>query len=102
MTWLHSLKDVPAHLANGLCLAVFPKRVDPRDALVDPQDQLANLPRAPSARPACVGLPSVAHPAEIETAGIVDTCLRKVADNVDVILRPQGLTDNSSDRIEER
>ena len=34
---VHSLKDVPAHLADGLCLTVFPKRVDPRDAWLDPK-----------------------------------------------------------------
>lgn len=31
---VHSLKDVPAELADGLCLACIPEREDPRDALV--------------------------------------------------------------------
>lgn len=31
---VHSLKDVPAELADGCTLAAFPKRGDPRDALV--------------------------------------------------------------------
>lgn len=31
---VHSLKDVPAELAEGLCLACVPEREDPRDTLV--------------------------------------------------------------------
>ena len=31
---VHSLKDVPAELAEGLCLACVPEREDPRDVLV--------------------------------------------------------------------
>jgi len=31
---VHSLKDMPAELAEGLCLGCVPKREDPRDALV--------------------------------------------------------------------
>jgi len=31
---VHSLKDVPAELQKGLQLSVYPKREDPRDALV--------------------------------------------------------------------
>lgn len=31
---VHSLKDVPADLADGLCLGCVPKREDPRDALI--------------------------------------------------------------------
>src|SRR5712691_2742084 len=31
---VHSLKDLPALLPDGLCLAAFPPRADPRDVLV--------------------------------------------------------------------
>src|SRR5262249_62371421 len=31
---VHSLKDLPAEVPNGLTLAVFPEREDPRDVLV--------------------------------------------------------------------
>lgn len=31
---VHSIKDVPAELPEGLCLPVFPEREDPRDAFI--------------------------------------------------------------------
>lgn len=31
---VHSIKDVPAELPDGLCLPVFPEREDPRDAFI--------------------------------------------------------------------
>ena len=34
---VHSMKDLPTELAEGLCLAAVPVRADPRDALVLPQ-----------------------------------------------------------------
>ena len=42
---VHSLKDMPALLPAGLCLAAFPRRADPRDCLVTRQGgSLADLP----------------------------------------------------------
>ena len=43
---VHSLKDLPAEVPNGLTLAVFPEREDPRDVLVTREPGgLAALPR---------------------------------------------------------
>lgn len=42
---VHSLKDVPAHLPEGLILSTFLQREDPRDALVSPYSSLSALPK---------------------------------------------------------
>lgn len=43
---VHSLKDLPVHLPDGLGIAAFPRRADPRDALVSEVGaDLASLPR---------------------------------------------------------
>ena len=43
---VHSMKDVPAELPEGLMLAAFPEREDPRDALVSVGDaSIDQLPR---------------------------------------------------------
>lgn len=41
---VHSLKDVPAHLPEGLVLSVFLEREDPRDALLSSFASLETLP----------------------------------------------------------
>jgi hydroxymethylbilane synthase len=44
---VHSLKDMPASLPAGLCLAAYPRRGDPRDCLVTRQEVgLRDLPPA--------------------------------------------------------
>jgi hydroxymethylbilane synthase len=44
---VHSLKDMPAELPEGLCLAAFPRRDDPRDVLVSRTGGgIADLPPA--------------------------------------------------------
>ena len=81
---VHSAKDVPAELADGLELVAIPAREDPRDAICG-APSLAEL--APGAR---VGTSSLRRAAQIRAArpdlevveirGNVDTRLRKLAD----------------------
>ena len=81
---VHSAKDVPAELAEGLELVAFPPREDPRDALCGAA-ALAEL--APGAR---VGTSSLRRAAQLKALredlevvslrGNVDTRLRKLAE----------------------
>jgi len=81
---VHSVKDVPAKLPDGLVLACLPLRADPRDVLVAPRHgSLANLPSG-----ARVGTSSLRRVVSLREArpdltflpvrGNVDTRLRKV------------------------
>lgn len=80
---VHSAKDVPAELPDGLDLVAFPEREDPRDAICGART-LMEL--APGAR---VGTSSLRRAAQIRAAredleivevrGNVDTRLRKLA-----------------------
>lgn len=82
---VHSLKDVPAAVAPGLCLGPFPKREDPRDAAIARfGEQLRELPRG-----SIVATSSPRRQAQIrknfpnryrieEVRGNVDTRLRKL------------------------
>jgi hydroxymethylbilane synthase len=82
---VHSAKDVPAELADGLELVAIPAREDPRDAICGRSSTLKEL--APGAR---VGTSSLRRAAQIravrddlevvEVRGNVDTRLRKLAD----------------------
>jgi len=96
---VHSVKDVPAALPEGLTLACLPRRADPRDVLVSPRHgTLAALPRG-----ARVGTSSLRRVVSLREArpdvefvpirGNVDTRLRKVdAGEVDaVVLAGAGL-----------
>jgi hydroxymethylbilane synthase len=81
---VHSAKDVPAELADGLELVAIPERADPRDAICGAQS-LMEL--APGAR---VGTSSLRRAAELAAArsdleivavrGNVDTRLRKLSE----------------------
>jgi hydroxymethylbilane synthase len=81
---VHSAKDVPAELAEGLELVAIPERADPRDAICGARsfDELAagarvgtsSLRRAAQVRAAREDLEVV------ELRGNVDTRLRKLAD----------------------
>jgi hydroxymethylbilane synthase len=82
---VHSMKDVPADLPNGLLIAAVLKRADPRDALVTTSGigRLEDLPRG-----AVVGTSSLRRQAQIcalrpdlrieALRGNVDTRLRKL------------------------
>ncbi len=81
---VHSAKDVPAELANGLALVAIPERADPSDVICG-AESLATLD--PGAR---VGTSSLRRAAQIRAArddldvvsvrGNVDTRLRKLAE----------------------
>jgi hydroxymethylbilane synthase len=81
---VHSAKDVPSELADGLTLAGSPPRADPRDALCGAR-ALEELPAG-----ARVGTSSLRRSAQLHAAredlevvalrGNVDTRLRKLAD----------------------
>ncbi len=82
---VHSLKDMPAQIPRGLCLAAVTRRLDPRDVLISRSKRLAELP--PGSR---VGTGSLRREVQVarlrpdvKAGGIrgnVDTRLRKVAD----------------------
>jgi hydroxymethylbilane synthase len=81
---VHSAKDVPAELPDGLELVAFPEREDPRDAICGRASTLKDLPSG-----ARVGTSSLRRAAQIravrddlevvEVRGNVDTRLRKLA-----------------------
>lgn len=96
---VHSMKDVPAVLPDGLIIGVVPKREDPRDVLVTNKARgLMDLP--PSAR---VGTSSLRRAAQIrlhrpdiqvETLrGNLDTRLRKLEEGLydAIVLAAAGL-----------
>ena len=81
---VHSIKDVPAALPDGLAITCIPLREDPRDVLVSPKfGKLADLPQG-----AKVGTSSLRREAALRAVrpdleilsirGNVDTRLRKV------------------------
>lgn len=82
---VHSAKDVPAELPDGLELVAFPEREDPRDAICGPVSALKDLPAG-----ARVGTSSLRRAAQIravrddlkvvDVRGNVDTRLRKLAE----------------------
>jgi len=109
---VHSAKDLPAEVADGLELVAFPERADPRDALVgrEPGAALADLPHG-----ARVGTGSVRRVALLRARrpdleivplrGNVPTRLRKLDEqSLDaVVLASAGLDRlGLSDRIGER
>ena len=98
---VHSLKDLPVELPDGLCLAATPLRVDPRDVLVGPRARPPTL--ASLRRGAVVGTSSLRRTALLRAfrpdvrpqsiRGNVDTRLGKLDDGSydAVILAAAGL-----------
>jgi hydroxymethylbilane synthase len=76
---VHSLKDLPTELPEGLVLAAVPEREDPRDAIVG--RRLADLP--PGAR---VGTSSLRRAAQLRKLR-PDLVLESVRGNIDTRLR---------------
>jgi hydroxymethylbilane synthase len=82
---VHSAKDLPAELTEGLALAAVPPREDPRDAWIGPGSSLDDAPEG-----ARVGTASLRRRAQLlaarpdldvrELHGNVDTRLRKLAE----------------------
>jgi hydroxymethylbilane synthase len=78
---VHSLKDMPAALPSGLCLAAFPPREDPRDTLVTrTSGALADLPPG-----AVVGSSSLRRRVLL-LARRPDLCVEGIRGNVDTRL----------------
>jgi len=83
---VHSLKDMPARLPDGLVLGAVPARVEAGDALISPT--AANIAALPAG--ACVGTSSLRRRAQLlhrrpdlvveDLRGNVDTRLRKLRD----------------------
>jgi hydroxymethylbilane synthase len=86
---VHSGKDLPSLLPDGLMLAVFPHRVDPRDALVLPRSvDSSNIPASLDVLPqgAVVGTSSLRRACQLRALR-PDLDLRDVRGNVDTRLR---------------
>ncbi len=79
---VHSLKDVPAELADGLTLTAFPARADARDALITKDGEgLQSL--APGAK---VGTSSLRRVAQLRRAR-PDLDIQSIRGNIDTRLR---------------
>ena len=99
---VHSLKDLPTVLCEGLCIAATPRRVDPRDVLVGPEGERTTL--ASLKKDAVVGTSSLRRVALLSAfrrdviprtiRGNVDTRLRKLDEGEfdAIILAAAGLT----------
>ena len=99
---VHSLKDLPTVLPEGLCIAATPRRGDPRDVLVGPGGEQTTL--AALEKDAVVGTSSLRRVALLQAfrrdvtprtiRGNVDTRLRKLDEGQfdAIILAAAGLT----------
>jgi hydroxymethylbilane synthase len=105
---VHSMKDLPAVLADGLALGAVPEREDPRDALCSPRWKTwSALPKG-----AKVGTSSLRRAAQLKALrpdlqiemvrGNVETRLRKASEGLDAVvlayagLRRLGLAEHAT------
>ena len=105
---VHSMKDLPAVLADGLALGAVPEREDPRDALSSPRWKTwSALPKG-----AKVGTSSLRRAAQLKVLrpdleiemvrGNVETRLRKASEGLDAVvlayagLRRLGLAEHAT------
>ncbi|GEJ57979.1 hydroxymethylbilane synthase [Anaeromyxobacter diazotrophicus] len=105
---VHSMKDLPAVLAEGLVVGAVPVREDPRDALCSPKHQTWDrLPRGGT-----VGTSSLRRAAQLKALrpdlhievirGNVETRLRKASEGLDAVvlayagLRRLGLAEHAT------
>jgi hydroxymethylbilane synthase len=105
---VHSMKDLPAMLADGLVIGAVPEREDPRDALCSPRwKTLSALPNG-----AKVGTSSLRRSAQLMALrpdlqievirGNVETRLRKASEGLDAVvlayagLRRLGLAEHAT------
>jgi hydroxymethylbilane synthase len=89
---IHSMKDMPFELPEGLAIGAVPKREDPRDCLVSREGiSLAELPRG-----ARVGTSSLRRSAQLQ-AYRPDLRIESMRGNIDTRLRK--LTDEGFDAI---
>jgi hydroxymethylbilane synthase len=105
---VHSMKDLPALLADGLVIGAVPEREDPRDALCSPRwKTLDRLPKG-----AKVGTSSLRRSAQLKALrpdldiqmvrGNVETRLRKASEGLDAVvlayagLRRLGLAEHAT------
>ena len=67
---VHSMKDMPAEIPDGLCIGAIPQREEPRDVLISRNGQLLDsFRRAPGSAPAaCAAGPSCCMPGRISTS----------------------------------
>ncbi|MGA6926402.1 MAG: hydroxymethylbilane synthase, partial [Desulfosarcina sp.] len=90
---VHSMKDMPADIPNGLCIGAIPKRADPRDVLIT----ASGLPLEGLKKGARIGTSSLRRSAQllhvrpdlsiVPLRGNLDTRLKKLhGDSLDAIV----------------
>lgn len=111
---VHSMKDMPAEIPEGLCIGAVPEREDPRDVLVSRK----NLPLAQLPERARVGTSSLRRAAQLRLArpdldilplrGNLDTRLKKLtSENLDAVvlaaagIRRMGFQDRVTEYLNE-